>query len=277
MVKEKFDLTGKTAIVVGGRGYLGRNFCIGLAESGAKVFSADLLIESQASKGAAALEENENIIQKEVDVTDAQSVKQLVDDVISERSGIDILIYSVSTKADDFYKAYTECSLEGWQKVINTELDGMFLCTQEVGKHMEAAKQGSIVLLSSIYGVVGNDQRIYEGSNLAEVYGDERTEKPKKIYTHAAYAAVKGAHISMARYLAAYWGSYGIRVNCISPGGVEHSGENETFIRKYCDRVPLGRKASIEDVTGAVVYLASEAASYITGHNLIVDGGLTAW
>jgi len=277
MIKEKFDLTNKIALVVGGRGYLGRNFCEGLVESGALVFSADLPRESPSSKWVGELKSNENIIQKEVDVTDPVSVKRLVDSVIQENLVIDILVYSVSTKPPDFYKAYTECSLEGWQAVIKVELDGMFLCTQQVGKHMEKSKKGSIILLSSIYGVVGNDQRIYEGSNLPEVFGGNEVEIPKRVYAHGVYSAVKGAHISIARFLAAYWGSYGIRANCISPGGVFHPGENETFVKKYSDRTPMGRKADIEDITGAVIYLASDAASYVTGHNLIVDGGWTAW
>ncbi len=277
MVKDKFDLSGKTALVIGGRGYLGRSFCNGLAEAGAQVFSADLPTESTSAKQAGCIEVNEHVVQKEVDVTDAVSVKQLVDSVIEESKKIDVLVYSVSTKPPDFYKAYTECSLEGWQAVIKSELDGMFLCTQQVGKHMEEAKEGSIILLSSIYGVVGNDQRIYEGSNLPEVFGGDQGEAPKKVYSHGAYAAVKGAHISMARYLAAYWGSYGISVNCISPGGVTHPGENETFVKKYVDRTPMGRKAEVEDIAGAVIYLASAASSYVTGHNLVVDGGWTIW
>lgn len=277
MIKDKFNFKNKTALVVGGRGYLGRNFCLELAELGANVYSADLPVESEAAKKSSYVEGNKNIHQKVVNVTDPKSVKELVEEIINEASKIDILIFSVSTKPDDFYKAYTECSLEGWQQVIKTELDGMFLCTKEVGRHMEKEKKGSIILISSIYGVVGNDQRIYEGSNLADVYGSKTVEKPKKIYTHASYAAAKAALISMARYLAAYWGSYAIRVNSISPGGVEHVGENETFVKKYCDRVPLGRKATIEDVTGAVIYLASDASNYVTGHNLIVDGGWTAW
>jgi NAD(P)-dependent dehydrogenase (short-subunit alcohol dehydrogenase family) len=277
MIKNKFDLKGKTAIIIGGRGYLGRNFCEGLAEFGARVYSADLPVESQASKGAKPLKTHKNIVQRQVNVKDRHSVKALVDEVIKKHKKIDVLVFSVSTKPTDFYKPYTECSLEGWQKVVGTELDGMFVCTQEVGKHMEKAKKGSIILLSSIYGIVGNDQRIYEGSNLADVYGDDKTEKPKKIFTHASYAAAKGAHISMARYLAAYWGSYGIRVNCLSPGGVRHKGENETFVKNYCYRVPLGRKAEIDDVTSALIYLSSDAAAYVTGQNLIVDGGWTAW
>lgn len=273
----RFSVKGKTILVVGGRGYLGRHFCESLAQEGAQVYSADLPVESQASKGAKALKGHKNIKQLMVDVTDKRSVSKLVDGIIAARARIDVLVFSISTKSHDFYKPYTECSLEGWQKVLKTELDGMFLCTQAVGRQMEKQKGGSIILLSSIYGVVGNDQRIYEGSNLADVYGDGLTEKPKKIYTHASYAAVKAAHISMARYLAAYWGDCGIRVNCISPGGVEHKGENETFVKNYCYRVPLGRKAKVDDVTGAVFYLASNASGYVTGQNLIVDGGWTAW
>ena len=277
MSKDRFGLKSKIALVVGGRGYLGRNFCASLADSGAYVYSADLPFESPASRGAAAIKSDDNIKQVQVDVTDPASVKKLVDGIITEKAQIDILVYSVSTKCKDFFKAYTDCSLEGWQEVMKAELDGMFLCTQQVGKRMEEAKKGSIILLSSIYGVVGNDQRIYEGSNLVDVYGKEEADKPKRIYAHASYAAAKGAHISMARYLAAYWGSHGIRVNCVSPGGVAHKDENEAFVKKYCDRVPMGRKANIDDITGAVIYLASDAASYVSGHNLIVDGGWTAW
>lgn len=277
MSKDRFGLNSKVALVVGGRGYLGRSFCAGLAEAGAYVYSADLGNASPASRGASKLKAHKNIAQKNVDVTDPASVKSLVDGIVKDRGRIDVLVYSVSTKCPDFYKPYTDCSLEGWQEVIKTELDGMFVCTQQAGRHMEKAGRGSIVLLSSIYGVVGNDQRIYEGSNLADVYGKDDTQKPKRIYAHASYAAVKGAHISMARYLAAYWGERGVRVNCISPGGVAHKGENETFVKKYCERVPLGRKAAIEEVVSSVIYLASDAASYVTGHNLIVDGGWTAW
>ena len=189
---------------------------------------------------------------------------------------IDILVYGVAAKPDDFYKAYTECSPAGWKHVIHTELDGMFLCTQKVGQHMEEVKGGSIILLSSIYGVVGNDQRIYEGSNLADVYGDEKTQKPKKIYSHAAYAAVKGAYISMSRYLAAYWAEDGIRVNSFSPAGVFRDHDPK-FVEQLTYRIPLGRMAFAEEYKGPIVFLASDASSFMTGANLIVDGGRTAW
>lgn len=275
--KNRFDCSGKTAVVIGGRGYLGRYLCAGLAQAGAYVYCADLAQWSPASKGAKALKASRNIVQVKVDAASPSSVKKLMDRVVRERRRVDVLVFGVSVKTKDFFKAYTECGLAGWQDVIKAELDGAFLCTQQAGKHMEKTGRGSIILLSSIYGVVGNDQRIYEGSNLADVYGGDKVEKPKRIYAHASYAAAKGAHISLARYLAAYWGQKNIRVNCVSPGGVAHKDENAVFVKKYCDRVPLGRKASVEDVTCAVIYLASDAASYVTGHNLIVDGGWTAW
>src|SRR6185295_594732 len=132
---------------------------------------------------------------------------------------------------------------------------------------------GSIVLLGSIYGVVGNDQRLYEDANLAAVYGSGT--HADRIYAHAAYATAKGGIVALTRFLAAYWGDRSIRVNCVSPGGVTHPAENDAFVKRYADRVPLRRKAEPQDVASAVVYLASDAARYVTGHNLLVDGGWT--
>jgi len=279
MIKEKFDLTGKTALVVGGRGFLGRRFCAALAEFGAKVYSADLPEPSlAAAKDNSALPTDDtNIEQYDCDVSDPASVKQLIEQVSTATPRIDILIYSVTAKPRDFYRPFTECSLEGWQLVLRAELDGLFLVTQAVGKIMERANAGSMIFLSSIYGIVGNDQHIYEGSNLRELYLGDHTEESKQVYAHAVYAAAKGAVISLTRFLAAYWGDHHIRVNCISPGGLAHPGENEEFLKRYSARVPLGHKGGLDDVTGAVVYLASDASSYVTGHNLVVDGGWTAW
>jgi len=279
MIKEKFDLSGKNALVVGGRGFLGRRFCAALAEFGARVYSADLQQPSPAAASDhSARDEAANVEQFDCDVTDPESVKQLVEQVTTAASRIDVLIYSVTAKPRDFYRPFTECSLEGWQLVLRTELDGLFLVTQAVGKVMERAGAGSMIFLSSIYGIVGNDQHIYEGSNLRELYlADRADDDSKQIYAHPVYAAAKGAVISLTRFLAAYWGDDNIRVNCISPGGLAHPGENEEFLKRYSARVPLGRKAGLDDVSGAVVYLASDASAYVTGHNLVVDGGWTAW
>jgi NAD(P)-dependent dehydrogenase (short-subunit alcohol dehydrogenase family) len=274
MIKETFDLTGKNALVVGGRGFLGRRFCAALAEFGASVYSADLPQPSLAAASDHSLPTTDTTTtQYNCDVSDPDSVKQLVAAIPQ----MDVLVYSVTAKPRDFYRPFTECSLEGWQLVLRAELDGLFLVTQAVGKTMERAGSGRMIFLSSIYGIVGNDQHIYEGSNLRELYLGDKADESKQVYAHPVYAAAKGAVISLTRFLAAYWGDNNIRVNCISPGGLAHPGENEEFLKRYSARVPLGRKGGLDDVSGAVVYLASDASSYVTGHNLVVDGGWTAW
>ena len=280
-MKDKFDLSGKVGLVVGGRGYLGTRFSAALAECGGKVYSADLPQVSPAAQKDTNPISQEGIVQRDVNVTNEDSVLALVDGILSDTSHIDTLVYSVTAKPDDFYYPFTECSLEGWQKVFKAEMDGLFMVTQQVGRSMEKVNQGNIILLSSMYGVVGNDQRIYEGANLSMLYvGNDagaHEDKGKQIYSHAAYPAVKGGVIALTRYLAAYWEGRNIRVNCVSPGGVEHAGENRKFVQQYSSRVPLGRKATADEIASAVVFLASDASSYINGHNLIADGGWTAW
>ena len=273
-----FDLKNKIVLIVGGRGYLGRDFCQALRSQNASVISADLPLESQSASKSAFNNEFSDIEQLDVDVTDENSVSKLVALIMEKYERIDTLIFSVTAKPYDFYAPFTECSLKGWQSVIHTELDGLFLVAQEVGRTMEKRRQGNIILISSIYGVVGNDQRLYEDSNLAELYADKEEQKEgDQIYSHSVYPVVKGGVISLTRYLAAYWGNKNIRVNCISPGGVYHEGENETFVKKYSAKVPLGRKAEVREISGAVVYLSSDASSYVTGQNIIVDGGWTVW
>jgi len=266
-------LNGTTALVVGGRGYLGGSLCSALADYGANVVAADLAVTSRAAAGVERTADP-RVEQQVVDVTSEPSVDALVDSVVRTRGRIDALVFAVTAKPSDFYKPYTECSLEGWQSILRAELDGAFLVTRRVGATMEQGG-GSMVLLGSIYGVVGNDQRLYEGANLAEVYGSGRP--PDRIYAHAAYATAKGGIVALTRFLAAYWGERSIRVNCVSPGGVSYPSENDVFVRRYSDRVPLGRKAAPDDVSSAVAFLISDAAKYITGHNLLVDGGWTCW
>jgi NAD(P)-dependent dehydrogenase (short-subunit alcohol dehydrogenase family) len=273
-----FDLNNKVIVVIGGRGYLGRDFCQKLLSQNATVISADLLVTSKAASKSEYSNKSSGIEQMDIDVNDKSSIVQVIRLIVEKYKKIDTLIYSVTAKPNDFYAPFTECSLEGWQSVIHTELDGLFLISQEVGRIMEKQQYGNMIFISSIYGVVGNDQRIYEGSNLAGVYAESESEnKRNRIYSHSVYPVVKGGVISLVRYLAAYWGEKNIRVNCISPGGVYHEGENDIFLKKYSDKVPLGRKAEVDEITGSVVYLASNEASYITGQNLIVDGGWTIW
>ena len=276
MIRDRFSLESKVALVMGGRGLLGRRIAAGLDEMGAKVYAADLpTISPAAASDPTFTGDSPRILHRDVDVTDEASVRECVERVREDEGRIDILIYSVTAKTPDSYSPVTESTLEGWQHVVRAELDGLFLTVREVGKVMEAQRSGSMVLLSSIYGVVGNDQRIYEGANLAELYG--KREGDGKVFSPAVYPVVKGGVISLTRFLAAYWGRYNIRVNSVSPGGAAHPGENEEFVRRYSERVPLGRKAEFDEIVAPVVFLASDAASYITGHNLLVDGGWTAW
>jgi len=150
---------------------------------------------------------------------------------------------------------------------MSVNIDGMFLMAKEVGKQMVLQNNGgSIIQTSSIYGIMGPDNRIYEGS----FYLD------RQINTPAVYSASKAAVVGLTKYLATYWANKGIRVNTLTPGGTE-SGQNETFIQKYASRIPLNRMAKAHELTGALLYLASDASSYVTGQNMIVDGGLNAW
>ena len=273
-----FDLTGKTAVVVGGRGFLGKRFCNVLQAYGATVFSLDKETESKAAlkEDNSKVKINDQINQLVVDVRDENSIKTVIEKIVQVSNTIDIFIYAVTTKSRDYWLPITECTLEGWREVLSVELDGAFLFTKYIGKEMEKHKKGSMIFISSIYGVVGNDQRIYEGSNLDSLYCDI-SRKNKNIYSHGVYNAAKGGIIAYVKYLAAYWGQQGIRVNALSPGGIQHSGENEDFVQKYSARVPMGRKGNPDEMDGTVVYLASDASSYLTGQNIVVDGGWTIW
>ena len=273
-----FNLKDKVILVIGGRGYLGRDFCYYLNKQNGTVISADLKKNSTAASKSKNKKNQSNIIQINIDVTNERSVSKTVEKIIKKYGKIDVLVFSVTAKPYDFYLPFTECSLKGWQSVIQTELDGAFLVTQKVGKFMENRNKGSIIFLSSMYGVVGNDQRIYKGSNLDKLYVNKKSKSSKKqIYSHSVYPAVKGGIISLTRYLAAYWGHKNIRVNCISPGGITHTGENKDFVNKYSEKVPLGRKCELDEISPAVVYLASDESSYLTGQNMIIDGGWTSW
>jgi len=271
------DLRGKNILVIGGRGYLGRDFCKKLSENNATVISVDIPTISKASKNS-----SEYLFkyadQYDIDVTNEDFVNIVLEKILHKYTHIDVLVYAATTKPDDFYSPFTEASLSGWKKVIDVEMNGLFNVSKIIGKHMEEnLKGGSIILISSIYGVVGNDQRIYKGANLDSIYGSDRSDQDKQIYSSAVYPAVKGAVISLTRYLAAYWGKDNIRVNCVSPGGIYHENENTTFLKNYCEKVPLGRKGSVGEISNAIVFLSSDESSYITGQNLIIDGGWTAW
>lgn len=266
-----FDLTGKTGIVTGGVGILGQHFCAGLAESGARVAVVDVH-ESKAIELAQSLSRRYKVqvIGIGCDVSDPASVQTMVTRVISEFGEINILHNNAAGKSDDleaFFAPFEEYSLDQWRKIMSVNLDGMYLVAQAVGKQMIAqGKGGSIIQTASIYGMLAPDQRIYEGS----FYLD------RQINTPAVYAASKAGVIGLTKYLSTYWANKGIRVNTLTPGGTE-SGQNDEFKRRYSARIPLNRMADAYEMVGALLYLASDASSYVTGQNIIVDGGLSAW
>ena len=269
--KQKFDLSGKVAIVTGGAGILGTRFCKGLAESGASVAVVDINANA-AMKLAEFLRVTYkvNSIGIACDVSQADYTRELVSSVTNEIGDVDILLNNAAGKSDDleaFFATFEDYSLEQWKQIMSVNIDGMFLVAQAVGKHMlDHANGGSIIQTSSIYGVVAPDQRIYVGSRYMDM----------EINTPAVYSVSKAAVIGLTKYLAAYWASKKIRVNTLTPGGVE-SGQNEAFKVKYSARVPLNRMSEPDEMVGAVLFLASDASSYVTGQNLIVDGGLSCW
>lgn len=268
---EKFNLHGKTAIVTGGAGILGSHFCFGLAEAGANVVVADINYED-ANEVAETIKLNFNTsaIGIQCDVTSEQSINDMVNQVVEEFGEINILHNNAAGKSSDleaFFKDFENYSLSQWREIMDINIDGMFLVAKAVGKRIkEQGKGGSIIQTSSIYGIMGPDQRIYEGSYYLE----------RQINTPAVYSASKAGVIGLTKYLATYWAKDGIRVNSITPGGVE-SGQNDTFKKHYSNRIPLGRMAKPEEMVGALIYLASDASSYVTGHNIVIDGGLNAW
>ena len=266
-----FDLHGKVAVVTGGAGILGQHFCAGLAESGATVAVVDLH-EGKAKELALALADRYKVVAIGIgcDVADAESVRAMVACVVSKYGKINVLHNNAAGKSDDldaFFAPFEEYSLDQWRKIMAVNLDGMFLVAQAVGKQMVAqGKGGSIIQTASIYGLMAPDHRIYEGSFYLG----------RQINTPAVYAASKAAVIGLTKYLATYWADKGIRVNTLTPGGTE-SGQNNEFNRRYSARVPLKRMATAQEMVGALLYLASDASSYVTGENIIVDGGLSAW
>lgn len=268
-----FDLTGKVAVVTGGGGILGRQFCQALASFGASVALVD--VNEEAARAAVdaigqELDSDVTVAPFVCDVSDPASVASLVNEVTAKLGGIDILHNNAASKSEDldaFFAPFEEYSLDEWRRVMSVNLDGMFLVAQAVGKHMvERGQGGSVVQTASIYGIVAPDPRIYEGSYYLE----------RQINTPAVYSASKAGVVGLTKYLAAHWAPHGIRVNTLTPGGVE-SGQNDTFKAKYSERIPLGRMAERSELQGALIYLASDASSYVTGQNLVVDGGLTCW
>ncbi len=264
-----FDLSDKTAIVTGALGLIGKEHCKALSEAGANVVVADT-DEKLCVEFAKTL--STKSIGFYIDVTNPDSLKQCRDKVLETFGHIDILVNNAAIndmfenpKAASEQSKFENYPLELWQKSVDVNLTGVFLCTQIFGSQMAKQKSGSIINIASTYGITAPDQSLYK-----------KEDGSQSFYKPPAYSATKGAVIMFTRYLAAYWGKDGVRVNTLSPGGVENS-QDDFFIQKYSTKTPLGRMAKPDDYKGALVFLASDASSYMTGANLIVDGGWTCW
>ena len=271
---DKFNLKDRVAVVTGGVGLLGTEFCRTLAEAGAAVAVVDLNAEKCAGGAETLAKAGYRALSVPTDITQPDSVKALVEKVLAEYGRLDILVNSAALdpKFDPAAAArgiapgsFEDYPLKQWNAALNVNLTGMFLVTQACVKPMLAqGKKGSIINICSTYGLNGPDQRIYikDGKRIA--------------YKPAYYTTTKAGVLGFTKYLAAYYAGTEIRVNALTPGGVFNNHE-EYFVKNYSAKTILGRMAKKDEMNGALLFLASDASSYMTGNNVIVDGGWTAW
>ncbi len=264
-----FRLDNKVAVVTGAMGLLGKHHCQALAEAGANVIVADLN-EDQCSLLAEQLPTRSFGIF--LDVTHPGSIQLLLKEALAQFGHVDVLVNNAAI--NDMFETpalaaeqskFENYPLSLWQRSFEVNVTGVFLCSQIIGSQMAKQGKGSIINVASTYGIVAPDQSIYRNPKGEQLF-----------FKSPAYPTTKGAVIAFTKFLAAYWGNSGVRVNALSPGGVEN-GQDDYFVLNYSKRTPLGRMAKPTDYKGAMVFLASDASDYMTGANLVVDGGWTAW
>jgi NAD(P)-dependent dehydrogenase (short-subunit alcohol dehydrogenase family) len=272
MAKDLFSVRGKVVVVTGGLGQLGRRFSIALADRGAKVAVLDAKVSPKAvAERFGPRAKDRNLLFVKADVTNRKSIESALRSIERKWGAPHSLVNNAALDSPPGappeetgpFETYPEKS---WDRVLEVNAKGVFLCCQVIGGAMARAGRGSVVNVCSTYGLVSPDQRIYE----------YRRSEGKPFYKPVAYAASKSSLLNLTRYLATYWAGRGVRVNTLTFGGV-FNRQDERFLKGYCARVPLGRMAREDEYDGAVVFLVSDASSYMTGSNLIIDGGWTAW
>ncbi len=241
-------LKDKIIIVTGGSGLLGKEIIKNLEDKGAIAINADINVETDFEKNTLI-----------VDITSEESIVKAIKLVSDYYGKIDGLVNNAYPRTKDWGTKFEDITYESWKKNVDMQMNTTFLFIQKIMPGL-LKTEGSIVNMTSIYGVVGNDLTIYENTS---------------INTAAPYSAIKGGVINFTRYLASYYGRQGVRVNCVSPGGI-FDNQHETFVANYEKKVPMGRMGNPDDIAPAVSFLLSDEAKYITGQNLIVDGGWTA-
>jgi 2-deoxy-D-gluconate 3-dehydrogenase len=271
-ILKKFDMSGKTVIVTGAAGLLGKQFSLAMAQAGANVLLADLA-EDVAHANATELQSlGLNAASTRVDVTDPKSAEAMVETALDTYDRVDVLINSAAldpkfdsaNAGSQGANAFETYALDSWRQALDVNLTGTFLATQAAVQPMLRQGQGVVVNICSTYGLVGPDQRLYERPD------GSRSFKP------AYYSVTKAGILGFTKYLATYYAGKNIRVNALTPGGV-FNDHDETFTNQYSSRTVLGRMAHIDEMSAAMLFLCSDASSYMTGSNLVVDGGWTAW
>jgi len=271
---EMFRLDGRVAVVTGGPGLLGREFCRTLAEAGAAVVVVDINAQAAQALADQLVQDGYKAVAAPTDVTDPASVKRMVETTLDNFGRLDVLVNSAALdpKFDPEAAArgipagsFEDYPLDAWKQALDVNLTGMFLCCQAAVKPMLAqGKMGSIINICSTYGLVAPDQRLYQREGKQAAY--------KPVY----YSVTKAGVLGLTRYLSAYYAGTDLRVNALTPGGV-FNNHDEVFLKAYSARTVMGRMAHKHEMNGALLFLASDASSYMTGSNLVVDGGWTAW
>ncbi len=270
-VLQSFDLSGRVAVVTGGAGLLGRQFCTALAQAGAAVAVVDIDADAAHAVAQALRDQDLEALALPTDITDPQQVTRAQTRIVATWGRWDVLVNSaaldpkVSAQGQvRSSSAFEDFPLEAWEQALKVNLTGAFLMTQAAARVMRGQNRGSIINIASTYGLVGPDQRIYQKPGQPPQY--------KPVY----YTVTKAALVGFTRYLATYFAGTGIRVNTLTPGGVFNQ-QDPDFVEKYAYRTVLGRMAAPHEMNAALLFLASDASSYMTGANLVVDGGWTAW
>lgn len=264
-VSQLLRLEGRVAVVTGGAGHLGLAIAEGLAEAGARLVIVDR-DQAACDARAALLRETKgaDVLPLAVDLGEAEAAKTIVGRTLDHANALDILVNNAAFTGDSRLPGwgvpFESQSLEAWDAALRTNLSAPFLLAREARDALASSGQGTIINIASIYGTLAPDFSLYQGTAMANP---------------AAYGASKGGLLQLTRYLATVMAPR-VRVNAISPGGIER-GQPPAFQARYRARTPLGRMATEEDLKGAVAFLASDAAAYVTGQNLMVDGGWSVW